>query len=58
MDRKSVIAQVELDNLQKQVRNVFGKVWGILADWNAAYISYAEELMVVKKRFHSSEIGY
>jgi hypothetical protein len=53
MDRKSVIAQVELDLLQKQVRNVLAK-FGILTDWNAAYISYAEELMVVKKRFHPS----
>lgn len=53
MDKKSIIAQVELDNLQKQVRNVLSK-FGILADWNAAYISYAEELMVIKKKFHPS----
>jgi|GEM_PF-2474529 hypothetical protein len=51
MDRKSVIAQVELDNLQRLVRNVLAK-FGILSDWNAAYISFGEELMVVKKRFH------
>jgi hypothetical protein len=53
MDTKSTIAQVELDLLQKQVRNVLAR-FGILVDWNAAYISYAEELMIAKKRFHPS----
>jgi hypothetical protein len=38
---------------RKQVRNVLAR-FGILIDWNAVYISYAEELMVVKKRFHPS----
>lgn len=51
MDRKSIIAQVELDNLQRLVRNVLAR-FGVLSDWNAAYISYGEELLAVKKRFH------
>jgi len=51
MDERSVIAQVELDTLQRQIRNVLSK-FGVYTDWNAAYISYGEELLKIKKRFH------